>query len=86
MSPLHRLWQALPRGLRREALFGGAALLAPRPARPEPQGAGPLHVAGYLGAATGLGEGARMMLRAMREAGLPAAGIDLTAAQRQGPP
>lgn len=86
MSPLHRLWQALPRGLRREALFGGAALLAPRPARPEPDGAGPLYVAGYLGAATGLGEGARMMLRAMNGAGLGAVGIDLTAAQRQGPP
>jgi len=86
MSVAHRLWSLLPRSVRREALFGGAALLAPRPTRPEPPGEGAVVVAGYHTAATGLGEGARRMLLAMREQGLDAVPADLTAAQRQGPP
>ena len=70
MSALHRLWSLLPRPARREALFGATALLAPRPTRPEPDGRGPLLVAGYLNAPSGLGVGARRMLAAMRESGL----------------
>ena len=86
MRLARRAWVALPRGLRREALFGGAALLAPRPARPEPDGAGSLVVAGYLSAPSGLGEGARRMLDAMREQGLAPIPADLTGAHRQGAP
>ena len=85
MSALHRLWSLLPRSARREALFGTAALLAPRPTRPEPDGRGPLIVAGYLNASTGLGVGARRMLAAMREDGLDPIAADLTGAHRQGP-
>ncbi len=86
MGALHRLWSLLPRGARREALFGATALLAPRIARPEPPGEGPLIVAGYLSAPTGLGEGARRMIAAMREDGLDPIPADLTAAHRQGAP
>ena len=86
MSLAHRLWSLLPRSARREALFGAAALLAPRPTRPEPDGRGPLVVAGYLNAQTGLGVGARRMLAAMREDGLDPIAADLTGAHRQGPP
>ncbi|MFH5925522.1 glycosyltransferase [Roseomonas sp. SXEYE002] len=83
MSVLHRIWSRLPRRLRREALFGTMAVLAPRPARPEPSGEGHLIVAGYHTATTGLGAGARRMLAAMRADGLDAIAADLTAAHRQ---
>ena len=76
MSALHRLWSLLPRPARREALFGATALLAPRPTCPEPDGRGPLLVAGYLNAPSGLGVGARRMLAAMRESGLDPIGAD----------
>lgn len=83
MSLPHRLWQALPRGPRRAALFGWKSLVAPRAAaRPEPEGS--LTVGGFLSAPTGLGEGARRMLAAMREGGIAASGADITAALRQG--
>lgn len=83
MSALHRFWQALPRGPRRAALFGWKALVAPRPAaRPEAQGT--LTVGGFLSAPTGLGEGARRMLAAMRAQGLEAGEADITAVLRQG--
>ncbi len=47
MSALGRVWRLLPRDLRREALFGAMAALAPRP-HPEPPApdAGPVTVAG----------------------------------------
>ncbi len=61
MSALGRVWRLLPRDLRREALFGAMAALAPRPdPEPPPAGAsGPVTVAGYFGAPTGLGSAAR---------------------------
>jgi len=80
-----RAWRALPRGLRRGVLFGGMALVAPRPARPVPEPSGPVILAGYLSAPTGLGEGARRMLAAMREQGLAVLPADLSWAHRQAP-
>ncbi len=87
LHPLHRAWRVLPAGTRRRLLSRGAALLAPRPDRhPPPWPAGlpaSVVVAGELGRASGLGEGARVMLRALEglgvaghplEAGLLAAG------------
>ena len=85
MSLLHRLWRAIPRETRRTALFGGMALIAPRPTRPAPAAAEPIILAGYLTAPTGLGEGARRMLAAMRAQGLAVEPADLTWAHRQGP-
>ena len=84
MTLLHAAWQRLPRGLRRGLLFGGMALAAPRLAA-RPEAAGPVTIGGFLSAPTGLGEGARRMLWAMRAQGLDPATVDLTAALRQGP-
>jgi glycosyltransferase involved in cell wall biosynthesis len=86
MSIIRRVWEALPRKLRRELLFGGMSALAPRISKPEPAGAGSLTVAGYFAATTGLGEGARRMLEAMHAQGLSPIAADLTSAHRQGPP
>lgn len=77
-----RLWQTLPPKLRRVALVRATAALAPRPAadaRPAPL----FIVAGFLTAATGLGTSARLCHDALRAAGLPVMGIDLTARFRQ---
>lgn len=71
LHPLHRLWRALPRGARRGLLVRGTALLAPRPDRPPPPAAPGLVVAGELARASGLGEGARLMLHALGALGVP---------------
>ncbi|HZH28052.1 MAG TPA: glycosyltransferase family 4 protein [Azospirillaceae bacterium] len=82
---LHRhVWQRLPRDSRREAAVRVAALLAPRPSLDPIPAAGPIIVAGYLRAATGLGQSARLCLEALRSAGLPAYGYDLSGPFRQG--
>ena len=69
---MHRLWQALPAGPRRALLGRAAAALAPRPDRTPPPSAPGLVVAGEIGRASGLGEGARLMLAGLEELGLPA--------------
>jgi glycosyltransferase involved in cell wall biosynthesis len=85
VTPLHRLWQRLPHSLRREALFGGAALLAPRIARPVPAPClQPLVVAGYFGAQTGLGIAAERLAAVLESAGLRPLRVDLTRHLRQG--
>ncbi len=87
MSALGRVWRLLPRDLRREALFGAMAALAPRP-DPEPPPAAanhPVTVAGYFGAPTGLGSAARRLAAALRLAGFDVAEADLTGPLRQGP-
>lgn len=73
MSPglLHRLWRTLPAGPRRRALLAGASLLAPRPDQVPPPCAAGAAVAGELGRASGLGEGARLMLAGLDALGLP---------------
>ena len=88
MSALGRVWRLLPRDLRREALFGAMAALAPRPdAEPPPRGAAvPVTVAGYFGASTGLGAAVRRLAAALRLAGFVVAEADLTGPLRQGPP
>ncbi len=94
LHPLHRAWRALPPGARRRILSRGAALLAPRPDATAPvAAAGPdglprdVVVAGELARASGLGEVARLMLRAMATLGV--AGHPLAAgllAPGEGPP
>lgn len=83
IGSIHRhLWQRLPYGLRRRALFSLTAFAAPRAAAgavAEP----PLIVAGALRTASGLGHSARLCLQALREAGVPAVALDITAALRQ---
>jgi len=71
LHPLHRLWRALPVHARRQLLARGTALLAPRPDRAPPDGSEGVLVAGELGRASGLGEGARLMLAGLAELGVP---------------
>jgi glycosyltransferase involved in cell wall biosynthesis len=71
LHPLHRLWRLLPAEQRRVLFARGTALLAPRPdANPPPPAPGAL-VAGEVGRASGLGEGARLMHAALATLGLP---------------
>ncbi len=82
---LHRLWQQLPQPWRRAALFQVTQALAPRPTRPASTGyPEPLIVAGFLTAATGLGEWARLALRAFETTGSEVYGIDLSQQMMQG--
>jgi hypothetical protein len=80
---IRTLWSLLPRRLRREALFGTMAALAPRIDRPAPQGQGHLVVAGYFTAATGLGAATRRLAAGLRESGLAPVEADLTGPLRQ---
>jgi glycosyltransferase involved in cell wall biosynthesis len=76
----HRhIWQRLPRNARRAALLRGSEWLAPR-ITPEAEPAAPIIVVGPLRAASGLGEGARVCHDALKKAGLPVYGIDLSRA------
>lgn len=68
---LHRAWRGLPVGPRRRALASAAALLAPRIANPAPRAGGGAIVAGEFTRASGLGESARLMLRALDTLGIP---------------
>jgi glycosyltransferase involved in cell wall biosynthesis len=79
LHPLHRLWRLFPSRARRRALVRVTALIAPRPDRiPPPAGHG-LAVGGELSRATGLGEGARLMLHGVERLGLPAWPVDVGA-------
>jgi glycosyltransferase involved in cell wall biosynthesis len=64
-SPLRGAWRLLPPRTRRYLFTRGCALVAPTIARNPPPACGGLAVAGELSALTGLGEGARLMLRAL---------------------
>ena len=70
LHPLHRLWRALPTDARRRWLTRGSALLAPRPDPVPPPARAGVVVAGELGRASGLGEGARLMLAGLAELGV----------------
>jgi glycosyltransferase involved in cell wall biosynthesis len=94
---LHRLWRLLPARSRRRASAELAALLAPRIDRGMPPAQRGVAVAGELSRISGLGEGARLMLRglewlhvanwAMDVSGhLPAAGPDARMAAGVLPP
>ncbi len=71
-TPLHRAWQALPQGPRRRALSRASALLAPRPDWPAPVARAGIVVGGEISRASGLGEGARLMLAALAILRVPA--------------
>ena len=90
LHPLHRLWRSLPTEARRRWLARGTALLAPRPDRPPPPARHGLIVAGELARASGLGEGARLMLAGLEELGVPGwpllAGLSLPGETQDVPP
>ncbi len=71
LHPLHSLWRALPAEPRRRWLAHGLASLAPRPDRVPPPTVPGLAVAGELDRASGLGEGARLMLMGLKALGVP---------------
>jgi len=73
----HRLWRLLPSTARRVALAHMTALLAPRPDRVPPWAEYGLAVAGELSQPSGLGEGARLMIRAARTLGHPVWALDV---------
>jgi len=72
----HKLWRGLPPSWRRAAFTQGAAWLAPRPDQPPPAARVGVGVGGELRRASGLGEGARLMLAALGELRVPAWGFD----------
>jgi len=72
LHPLHRLWRGLPREARRRWLVRGSAWLAPHPDQPAPPARAGVAVAGELDRASGLGEGARLMLHGLQTLGVPA--------------
>jgi glycosyltransferase involved in cell wall biosynthesis len=79
LSIPHRLWRALPRDLRRKALYGAIDGLAPRPSPPDRLRPGPLAVGGLLTTASGLGESARLCRDALRALGWDPRHADLSA-------
>jgi glycosyltransferase involved in cell wall biosynthesis len=70
LHPLHRLWQGLPKGLRRAAHARTTAWLAPQPDREPPPAHGGVAVCGETTRASGLGEGARLMHAALQSLGV----------------
>jgi len=70
LSAFHRLWRLLPVQQRRVWLARVSAALAPKPARPTPKPAGGVLVLGELSRASGLGEGARLMLQGLASLGM----------------
>ena len=71
LHALHRAWRLLPQAARRSALLHAAVWLAPRPDRDAKTAQPGIVVAGELGRASGLGEGARLTLAALDGAGIP---------------
>jgi glycosyltransferase involved in cell wall biosynthesis len=76
---LHRLWRGLPAASRRKAMTRLTALLAPRPAVMPPGSPRGVAIAGALSCPSGLGESARLMVRAARAMGVPTWPIDIPA-------
>ncbi len=72
LHPMHRLWRAIPAARRRLWLAKLPALLAPKPDRTPPAGCDGVIVAGEIGRASGLGQSARIMRRALDALEVPA--------------
>ncbi|NHN88771.1 glycosyltransferase [Acetobacter sp. LMG 1627] len=73
---MHSLWRRLPAEQRRRGAAGLTAWLAPKATHhPMPDAEDGLIIAGEIGRESGLGEGARIMLRACGALGIPASGL-----------
>ncbi len=77
LTALHRLWRLFPARQRRRLLTAATALLAPRIDRDPPPARTGVVVAGEFSRASGLGEGARLMLGALQQLGVPAWPVDI---------
>lgn len=76
-SLAHRVWRMLPVRERRLALSHFGAIIAPRPDPVPPPVLHGIAVAGELSCATGLGEGARLMLRGLQLLDVPCWPVDV---------
>ena len=72
----HRLWRLLPVESRRRALAGMTAKLAPKATWPAPACDGRMLVAGEIGRGSGLGEGARLLLRGLQAHHVPTEAVE----------
>ena len=86
LNPAHRAWRLLPARPRRRLLTAALSCIAPRPDREPPPALHGVAVAGDLTQATGLGEGARLMLRALRSIGVDVWPLDLATPSDPLPP
>ena len=73
----HRLWWLLPTAPRRRLLARVTALAAPRITAVAPVSREGVIIVGELSRASGLGEGARLMLRGLTSLGVPAWPLDI---------
>jgi glycosyltransferase involved in cell wall biosynthesis len=86
LNPLHRAWRLLPARPRRRLLTEALSCIAPWPDREPPPARDGVAVVGDLTQPTGLGEGARLMLRGLHAIGLRAWPLDLTEPHGELPP
>ena len=77
LSVWHRLWRQFPAGPRRRLLTSLGAAFAPRIDPTAPAATTGLAVVGELSRSSGLGEGARLMLRALDRLGIANWAIDV---------
>lgn len=82
--PIHALWRRLPAVQRRRAFAVATSWLAPRPDLIPPPPKKGLIVGGELTRASGLGEGARLMLRGVERLGLPVWPVEVAPPVGQG--
>jgi len=80
------VWRCIPPGMRRSLLFGATRFAAPAAHMPGPPPAEPIVIVGPISSATGLGEGARLAMRALRDQGLDVRGIDVSPVMLGGDP
>ncbi|GAL97937.1 mannosyltransferase [Acetobacter tropicalis] len=76
LSLFHRLWRLLPVERRRRALARITAALAPKATWPAPVCDGRVVVAGEIGRGSGLGEGARLLLRGLQAHHVPVEAVE----------
>jgi glycosyltransferase involved in cell wall biosynthesis len=80
------VWRRIPTGLRRSLLFGTTRMAAPAARMPGPAPAEPIVIVGPVSSATGLGEGARLAIRALRSQGLDVRSFDVSQVMLGGDP
>jgi glycosyltransferase involved in cell wall biosynthesis len=80
------VWRCIPPGLRRSLLFSTTRFAAPAARLPGPPPAEPIVIVGPISSATGLGEGARLAMRTLRDHGLDVRGVDVSPVMLGGDP
>lgn len=84
LSVAHRIWQKLPQEPRRRFFAWATALVAPSISKTYPSRASGIIVAGELSRSSGLGEGARLMVKALRKLNIPCATWDIDTRRLEG--